>query len=44
MRTNFTVLKDVLHSNYRSRNLIGSYDFWGIRTEKCGGAKEEARA
>ena len=28
--TNFTVVSKVLHSNYRSLNLIGPYHFWGI--------------
>ena len=28
--TNSTVVREVLRNNYRSRNLIGHYHFWGI--------------
>ena len=30
----FTVVKEVLHNNYQSRNLIGHYHFWVIKPKK----------
>ena len=30
IQVDFTVVREVLHNNYRSRNLIGPYHVWGI--------------